>query len=132
MKSFLAALLLGAAPLAAASPAPAPQSSSQRVSYDGYKVFRLPVGTDASKVAGIVDRLGLSTWKGAPRAGSFADVVVPPAQVDAFRGEIAGMEAVVTMHEDLGASIAEEASFQAYAGKYSRFKKGESGKGLHR
>jgi hypothetical protein len=89
--------------------------SSQRKSYDGYKVFRLKVGEDVAKVNNIIDTLGLTTWKGKPRVGVPADIVVPPSQVDAFEAQIAGMEAV-TMHEDLGASIADESNFSVYAG----------------
>ncbi|KAK4153994.1 Metallocarboxypeptidase A [Chaetomidium leptoderma] len=88
--------------------------SSQRKSYDGYKVFRLTVGEDVAKVNNIIDTLGLTTWKGRPRAGAAADIVVPPARVNAFEAEITGMEAVA-MHQDLGASIAEESTFSAYA-----------------
>ena len=95
----------------AAAAAPRPQ----RVSYDGYKVFRVDVGDQVDKVNDVVSSLGLSTWKWAPRAGAFADIVVPPTKVDAFANEIADLSAV-TMHEDLGASIAEESGFEAYAG----------------
>ncbi|KAK3934265.1 zinc carboxypeptidase [Diplogelasinospora grovesii] len=86
----------------------------RRVSYDGHKVFRVSVGQEVAKVNGIVSKLGLTTWKGAPRAGAFADIVVPPAQVSAFTAEITGMD-TITMHEDLGASIAEESTFYTYA-----------------
>ncbi|AEO56600.1 carboxypeptidase [Thermothelomyces thermophilus ATCC 42464] len=106
-------LLVSSALLALASAA-AVQSPQQRKSYDGYKVVRLTVGKDAAKVNSIIDRLGLSTWKGKVRAGAVADIVIPPSQVDAFAAETAGMEAI-TMHEDLGASIAAESTFQAYA-----------------
>jgi hypothetical protein len=85
----------------------------RQVSYEGYKVVRLPVGTDASKVSDIVSSLKLSTWGGAPKAGRYADLVVPPAQLGAFNAAIAGMDDVVTMHEDLGASIAAESAFAA-------------------
>lgn len=91
--------------------------SSQRKSYDGYKVFRLSVGKDVAKVNNIVGKLGLTTWKGAPRAGAASDIVVPPSEVAAFEAAVAGME-VVTMHEDLGASIAEESTFGVYAGMF--------------
>lgn len=87
------------------------------VSYDGFKVVRIPVGTDASKVTEIVNKLQLKTWKGAPKAGAFADIMVPPSQLEAFNKEITGMEAI-TMHEDLGASIAEESNFAPYAGEH--------------
>lgn len=91
----------------------------RKVSYDGFKVIRIPVGTDASKMTEIVSRLGLKTWTGAPRAGAFADIVVPPAQIAAFEKETEGMEAA-TMHEDLGVSIAKESDFDIYAGKLYR------------
>ncbi|KAJ9136841.1 Zinc carboxypeptidase [Pleurostoma richardsiae] len=85
-----------------------------KISYDGYKVVRVPVGTDASKITDIVSELQLKTWKGAPRAGAFADIVVPPSQAAAFANAISGMDAI-TMHENLGQSIAEESDFTAYA-----------------
>ncbi|KAK3368684.1 hypothetical protein B0H63DRAFT_79957 [Podospora didyma] len=99
---------------AAAPPALAVRPKPEKKSYDGYKVFRVTVGHEINKVNGIVSKLDLTTWKGAPRAGAYADIVVPPAQLDAFNTEIAGLE-TLTMHEDLGASIAEESSFSTYA-----------------
>lgn len=108
MKFSAVSLFLTVASAAVSRPKP------QVKSYSGYKVFRVPVGTDASKVSGIVNKLGLTTWKGAPRAGTFADIVVPPTELAAFEQEVTGME-VVTMHEDLGASIDEQNSFGAYA-----------------
>jgi hypothetical protein len=93
--------------------------SAGKKSYDGYKVFRVGVGQDVAKVNRIIDKLGLTTWKGAPRPGVAADIVVPPSQISSFEAEIAGMEAV-TMHEDLGASIAEETAFSTYAGMLCR------------
>ncbi len=86
-----------------------------RVSYDGYKVVRVPVGTDASKVTEIVTKLKLKTWGGAPRAGRYADIVIPPQQIAAFDSETAGME-VIIMHEDLGASIERESTYSLYSG----------------
>jgi hypothetical protein len=89
----------------------------QKVSYDGYKVFRVSVGDQVAKVNDVVSSLGLTTWKGAPKAGAFADIVVPPTKIDAFADRIAGLDAT-TMHDDLGASIAEESNFHVYAGVY--------------
>jgi hypothetical protein len=103
--------LLGLVALASAVVVP----SSGRRSYEGYKVYRLSVGQEVDKVADIIERLGLTTWKGAPRAGAVSDIVVPPSQIEAFLAEISGME-VVTMHEDLGLSIEDEASFRVYEG----------------
>lgn len=113
--------LVSSAVLALASAAAA--QAPQRRSYDGYKVVRLTVGQDVAKVNGIIDRLGLTTWKGKPRAGAAADIVIPPSQADAFVAETTGMEAV-TMHEDLGASIAQESTFHIYAGTFSGVARG--------
>ena len=97
--------------LASAAAVAKPES----VSYDGYKVFRVAVGDEVAKVNDVVSGLGLATWKGAPRAGAFADIVVPPTKIESFAEKVAGLD-TVTMHEDLGASIAEESSFHTYAG----------------
>jgi len=87
----------------------------RKVSYDGYKVFRLSVGDETAKVNDIVSKLSLKTWKGAPRAGAAADIVVPPSQVDAFQTAIDGFHFEM-MHEDLGKSMAHESNFHDYAG----------------
>ncbi|KAF9869950.1 hypothetical protein CkaCkLH20_12559 [Colletotrichum karsti] len=100
--------------VAAASAASVAAGSAKRVSYDGTKVFRVSVGDEVDRVNDIVSKLQLTTWKGAPRAGAMADIVVPPTEVEAFNAEIAGLN-VTTMHEDLGASIADESGFQVYA-----------------
>ncbi|KAK6215788.1 zinc carboxypeptidase [Colletotrichum tabaci] len=99
---------------ATASAASVAAGSAKRVSYDGTKVFRVSVGDEVDRINSVVDKLQLSTWKGAPRAGALADIVVPPTEVAAFEAEIAGMN-VTTMHEDLGAAIADESSFSLYA-----------------
>lgn len=86
-----------------------------RVSYDGYKVFRVSVGdNNIGRINDVVDRLNLQTWKPAKKAGSFADIVVPPSQLDAFSKEALDLKPVV-MHEDLGVSIEAESTFQIYA-----------------
>ncbi|KAH6633956.1 carboxypeptidase [Chaetomium sp. MPI-SDFR-AT-0129] len=90
------------------------QPTPVRKSYDGYKVFRLTVGDEVGKVSSIIERLGLSTWKGKPKAGGHSDIVVPPSQIQAFETAVKGMT-VATMHEDLGASIAQESTFHTYA-----------------
>lgn len=97
-------LFLSALSLAVASP----YIHSRQVSYDGYQVFRVPVGLDASKVTEIVEKLELDTWKAPNKAGAFADVVVSPEKLQAFNEEVAGIEGIEVMHEDLGASIAAE------------------------
>lgn len=104
MKSL--SLLLSALSLAVASPYGQP--TPRAVSYDGYQVFRVPVGLDASKVTEIVEKLELDTWKAPNKAGAFADIVVSPDKLQAFNEEVAGIEGIEVMHEDLGASIAAE------------------------
>lgn len=74
------------------------------VSYDGFRAVRVPTEGNAARVAEMVERLGLDTWK---HTASFADVIVPPEKLDGFRGEVAGLD-VELMHEDLGASAALE------------------------
>lgn len=108
------ALFVAVAVAAGVQPRPA------KLSYDGYKVFRVSVGRDVARVNDIVSHLGLTTWKGAPRAGAFADIVVPPTQLAGFHDEVAGLN-VSTMHEDLGASIAEESAFHPYASMSTLF-----------
>lgn len=85
-----------------------PLIQPREVSYDGFEVYRVPVGNDASKVAEIVEKLELETWKSHLKPGSFADVVVSPDKLQAFHEEVAGMEGVEVMHENLAASIAAE------------------------
>lgn len=87
-----------------------------KVSYDGYKVFRVPVmENDVPYLQSVIQRLNLSTWK-APKKGAFSDIQVAPNQLGAFERAMRGRSFEV-MHEDLGASIADEGNFQAYAGK---------------
>ncbi|KAK4090558.1 hypothetical protein Purlil1_5230 [Purpureocillium lilacinum] len=109
MKS-LAALSTLLAVTAAAVPQPTPTKAS----YDGHKVFRVMVGSKPQRVSDVVDRLGLSFWQHPTRKGAFADIEVPPARVDEFRQEMEGLE-LITMHEDLGKSIADEGAFHIYA-----------------
>ena len=91
------------------------EARPKRTSYDGYKVLRVAAGEDAAKLNKIIADLGLETWKGAAKVGGHADVVVPPTKLSAFKAQAAGFE-TLTMHEDLGMSIADESGFQAYAG----------------
>jgi hypothetical protein len=90
-----------------------------KVSYDGYKVIRLAVGNNVAQVNDIIDKLSLSTWKGGPKANGFADIVIPPRQIQSFYESTAHMSSEV-MHNDLGASIAEESKFDVYVGMSTR------------
>ncbi|KAM0475909.1 hypothetical protein ACHAPX_006791 [Trichoderma viride] len=86
-----------------------------KVSYDGYKVFRLAVDNDnIDRINGVIEKLSLQTWQAAKKAGSFTDIVVEPSQLEAFNKETFGLKTIV-MHENLGASIADEAAFQPHA-----------------
>ena len=78
-----------------------------KVNYDGYKVVRLQ---SSAQVKSMIQGLSLKTWNGAAKDDGEVDVVIPPG-VKAFDG----MDMQV-MHEDLGASIAQEAKYDAYAG----------------
>lgn len=107
MKTFTALTALLATASAAAVP-------SEKVSYDGYKVIRVSVA-DVDEVNSIVSKLDLTTWKDAQKAGSHADIIVPPSKLTAFEKATSGMDSV-TMHEDLGKSIADESTFKTYVG----------------
>ena len=82
--------------------------STSEVNYDGYKVLRVQ---SSPRVKELIQGLGLSTWKGAPKDTGTVDVVVPPGvkDLDEFDAHV--------MHADLGASIAQEAQFEPYAGE---------------
>src|SRR5947207_12144615 len=97
MKSLLFCLPLFALASAVAVPG--------KVNYDGYKVVRLTVGNNVAQVNDIIEKLSLSTWKGGPKANGFADIVIPPHQIQNFYESTAHMSTAV-MHNDLGASIA--------------------------
>lgn len=75
------------------------------VSYAGYQTIRVATGENGDRVADLINRLRLETWK---HTASFADVVVPPEKISLFNAQAVGLDATI-MHEDLGASIAEEA-----------------------
>ncbi|QUC22950.1 uncharacterized protein UV8b_07191 [Ustilaginoidea virens] len=85
-----------------------------KASYDGHKVFRVPVADDGSNIRSVIKKLGLVTWKPPGRKGAFADIQVPPAQLDSFHDSMKGHQ-LITMHDDLGKSIEREGAFQAYS-----------------
>ncbi|KAK3504451.1 hypothetical protein B0T13DRAFT_3751 [Neurospora crassa] len=91
------------------------EARPKRSAYDGYKVLRVAAGDDADKLNKIIADLELETWKGVAKVGGHADVVIPPSKLAAFNAQAEGFE-TLTMHEDLGVSIANESGFQAYAG----------------
>ncbi|KAJ4391785.1 hypothetical protein N0V93_005405 [Gnomoniopsis smithogilvyi] len=81
-------------------------SSAAKVSYDGFQVIRLPTGDNTETVNTVISSLNLSTWK---YTQVFADVLVPPEQLDIFHEEVADLNVTIIDH-DVGASIALETS----------------------
>lgn len=90
---------------------------NQKVSYDGYKVFRVPSATKAhaEKLQKVTADLGLQPWEAPFKSGTYSDVAVPPSQLAKFQELIGEMNPIV-MHENLGQSIAEESTHSIYAG----------------
>ncbi|PHH62611.1 hypothetical protein CDD81_6845 [Ophiocordyceps australis] len=112
LKTLSACLTL----LAAAATAAPTDTPEDAVSYNGFKVFRVPVQGDPQRINDVASQLNLTFWQPASRKGAFADIEVPPAMVDAFNKEMETDGTQVTvMHEDLGQSISDEATFGVYA-----------------
>ena len=89
------------------------------VNYDGHKVFRVPVTDDGSHIKSVIDKLKLEVWQPPSKKGAFADIQVSPEQLDDFTKVMDGHE-LITMHDDLGKSIAHEGTFETYAGRICR------------
>lgn len=85
--------------------------STAKVSYDGFKVYRLPAETETSilEIEKIVSSLELETWKMPRKTGTYADVVVPPGKLAEFQSLVEGKNALV-MHENLADSIEQEST----------------------
>lgn len=105
----LLAVSLASLALASAAAVPTPAS------YDNFKVYRVDVGEHASQLGSVIDKFGLSTWKGKVGTSKVIDVVVPPSYILDFEAGVQGMSTKV-LHENLGASIADEQSFGVYGG----------------
>ena len=90
-----------------------------KVSYDGWKVYRVTVGENKAQLSSVIDKLQLSPWKGKAATSNVVDVPVPPAHVKEFEAATQGYKTFV-MHKDLGASIAGEEVFETYACIYPR------------
>jgi carboxypeptidase A4 len=88
---------------------------TKKANYDNFKVYRVDVGSDPSKLGSVIDKLQLSTWKGKVETSKVVDVVVPPASILQFEAGVNGLGTRV-LHENLGASIADEESFGVYGG----------------
>lgn len=87
-----------------------------KVTYDGFKVYRVSVGSKVAAVKSMISKLQLESWTGKPKADGVIDLMVPPTQVEKFEADTADLS-IEVMHEDLGLSIAEESQVSVYAGK---------------
>ncbi|KAM3072180.1 hypothetical protein ACMFMG_008636 [Clarireedia jacksonii] len=89
-------------------------ATETKVNYDGYQVFRLKADeNNIGKINDVVSSLDLQTWKNSAKLG-VADIVVPPHQVENFLRTTEDFQREV-MHNDLGASITEEAQYEEYS-----------------
>jgi hypothetical protein len=91
---------------------------AKKVNYDDWKVFRVNVGSEATKLQDVMSKLQLQLWKGKPESSDVVDLMVPPTAVKDFEASTQNFETKV-MHDNLGLSIAEEESFSVYAGTVS-------------
>ncbi|KAF2727343.1 hypothetical protein EJ04DRAFT_139887 [Polyplosphaeria fusca] len=89
-------------------------SVATKVSYDGWKVYRVNVGDSSAKLSKVMEDLQLATWKGKVATSKVVDVMVPPSQIEQFEQSAEELDTEL-MHSDLGASISEETSFHVYA-----------------
>ncbi|KAG9097208.1 hypothetical protein FRC07_010824, partial [Ceratobasidium sp. 392] len=85
--------------------------------YAGTKVFRIPTGNQnqTESISNVIDALGLPSWTKARMAFSHIDVQVSKDRLDSFHKALKAVdsnldEQVVTMHDDLGASILRESA----------------------
>lgn len=92
-------------------------ATAGKVSYDGAKAIRIPVGEDVTQVMSVIHELDLPVWKGlaqgVPAPNSHVDIVVPASKVAEFEDLTSSITTEV-MHEDLGLSIAEEGIVTPY------------------
>ncbi|QRW09315.1 extracellular matrix protein 14 [Ceratobasidium sp. AG-Ba] len=106
---FSAAALLAWASLSAALP-------TQPNIYAGTKVFRVPTGNrnQTDSIGRMIESLNLPTWTNARLEFSHIDIQVSKDRLNAFHTALKSVDPqldkqIVTMHEDLGASILKEA-----------------------
>ncbi|KAH8825266.1 hypothetical protein DL96DRAFT_1612558 [Flagelloscypha sp. PMI_526] len=106
-----------AAILASALAVSASSSEILAAPYAGTKVFRVPTSNASSifQYEQLIDKLELETWTDESLENSWIDVQVDADKVDEFTQSVDAIlsahgidKEVITMHEDLGASIAAE------------------------
>ena len=83
--------------------------------YNGVKVIRIPTGDISDKLASLVSEYGLDVWTGHTQPNSHLDVEVPAAKYPEFSTAVSSLlkddgitVPIITMHEDLAASIRNE------------------------
>ena len=80
-----------------------------KVSYDGYKAFRISTHNQADAIKAKIASLAAVPFN--LNTDEHLDVAIPPKEVQAF--EALGLDAAV-LTEDLGADIATEGAFGTY------------------
>lgn len=124
MKLLRTSLLAFLATSVTASPAAAPSTEAdvERVSYDGYRVFRVWThGSPATVREKLNEALGEYTeWV---NDGAHLDVVVGPEEISNFEGLNLKYKVI---HEDLGSSISGESADEVPAHKWKRQEGGDS------
>jgi len=108
---FSAAAALLVAPLAAL--AGAVPKVERKITYDGYKAYRIATHRDAKSVTDKLAPLAVVPYN--QNTDDHVDVVIPPGTIAAF--EALGFKAEV-LHEDLGADIRAEGVFAPYQGEF--------------
>lgn len=98
--------------LAGVAAAAALPLASARVSYDGYKVFRVDTHADAASVESQIANLRLVNFN--PGTTDHLDIAVSSEDLAAF--DALGLDAKV-IHEDLGADIASEGELKPYVSR---------------
>jgi ribosomal protein S7 len=88
---------------------------TQRKTYAGTKVYRIPTGNQeqTDQIANMITTLGVPTWKSAKVAFSHVDVEVSKDRLKAFHDALKQISPqldsqLITMHDDLSVSIAKE------------------------
>lgn len=110
MKFFLAAPFL----LASASAA-ALREREEKISYDGFKVYRVTTGDNLNTVQEELSEFSLQSWN--IDISKYMDVAVSPEQIEKF--ESLSLDKTL-MHEDLGADIKAEWDPSASSGLQRR------------
>jgi carboxypeptidase A4 len=92
---------------------------TKKANYDNYKVYRVDVGEDSSKLGSVIDKLQLSTWKGKVGSSKVIDVVVPPARILDFEAGVNGLSTKVLYVLKAHISFRFCASFVCFANLFS-------------